>query len=171
MRSSYIIRAHSNPVLRNAVKVSCNAKKTMQQDQLDSSQQTFATKQALKFIITQFVVTIILSAGLLIYDGTAAYSALAGGMIATMANAWFAIKVFRVKSTGTPETLLTTFYVGEIYKFIFTGAMFVMAFVLIKPVNVVALLSTYFLVHMTPAVVNVLSNDTFSNSNVRDKES
>jgi len=96
-----------------------------------------------------------LSAILLFFDCVVAYSSLAGGLIATLASAWFAIKVFRVEPTVAVETLLTTFYVGEIYKFVFTGAMFVIAFVLIKPLSVVALLITYFIVHMTPAVLNV----------------
>jgi len=98
--------------------------KTMQQNQHDLSQKKQAERLVGRFILTQFMVTLILSAALLIYDYTVAYSALAGGMVATLANAWFAIKVFQVKSEETPETVLTTFYVGEIYKFVFTGAMF-----------------------------------------------
>jgi len=140
----------------------------MQPDKPENRQQN----QALKFIKAQFVVTCVLSLVLLGFDYTAAYSAMVGGLIATIANSWFAFKVFR-GSTGadsqtTAETLLATFYVGEIYKFIFTGAMFVMAFVLIKPVNVIALLITYFLIHMTPAVVNVLASDI--SHSIRDKE-
>jgi len=132
--------------------------KTVQQDQLDLSQQNQASRQqALGFIITQLAATIVLFAVLLIFDFTIAYSSLTGGLIATLANAWFALKVFRSKPTVKPEILLTTFYVGEIYKFVFTGAMFVMAFVMIKPINVVALLVTYFLIHLTPALVNVFS--------------
>ncbi len=146
----------------------------MQQDQLHLSQQNQAQKSAGRFILAQLITTIVLSATLLIYDFTVAYSALAGGLIATLANAWFAIKVFRVKSKETPETLLVTFYVGEIVKFVFTAAMFVIVFVLIKPLNVVALLGIYFLIHITPAVVNVFSRDSLvkeSVGNVRDKES
>lgn len=136
----------------------------MQQDKPEKTQQN----QALKFIVAQFIVTFALSVALLIFDYAAAYSALVGGLIATAANAWFAVKVFRVKSIETAETLLATFYVGEIYRFIFTGAMFIMAFVLIKPINVIALLVTYFLIHMTPAVVNVFTKDDISG--IRDKE-
>ncbi len=159
-------------------------KKTMQQDQqepdhenpgeqpdtqrLDDLNQA-SRQQVFRFIKAQLLTTLVLSAILLIFGRVVAYSSLAGGLIATLANVWFAIKVFRVKSTVAAETLLTTFYVGEIYKFIFTGAMFVVAFVLIKPISVIALLVTYFLIHMTPAVVNVLSNKTFDN--LRDKES
>ena len=47
-------------------------------------------------------------------------------------------------------------------------------FVLIKPLNVVALLGIYFLVHITPAVVNAFSRDKLikeNAGNVRNKES
>jgi ATP synthase protein I len=122
-------------------------------------------QQAFRFILTQLLTTIILSVLLLFFDPVfdyampyvVAYSSLTGGLIATLANAWFALKVFRVKPTVAAETLLTTFYVGEIYKFVFTGAMFVIAFVLIKPISIVALLLTYLLIHMTPVVQNVFT--------------
>ena len=143
--------------------------KTTQQDQRDLSPKKQARQSAARFVLAQLIATMVLSVALLIYDYTAAYSALAGGVIATLANAWFAVKVFRVKANETPETLLATFYVGEIYKFVFTGAMFVIAFVLIKPLNVVALLGIYFLIHMTPAVVNVLAKEAVNDA--RDKES
>ncbi len=118
-------------------------------------------QQAFIFIIAQLASTVVLSALWLVNDLTQAYSSLAGGLIATLANAWFAIKVFREKvsrqAATNPGALLTTFYVGEIYKFVLTGAMFIIAFVLIKPVSVVALLITYFLVHLTPALVNTFA--------------
>jgi ATP synthase protein I len=139
--------------------------KTMQQDQLnlDLERQNQASRQQVfRFVLTQLLLTIVLSAILLFFDYVVAYSAFVGGLIATLANTWFAIKVFRVKSTVAAETLLATFYVGEIYKFVFTGAMFVMAFVLIKPLSIVALLLTYFLIHMTPAVQNAFGRDSIS---------
>ena len=152
----------------------------MQQDQPDlklrnlQRQNQASHHQAFRFIITQLLITIVLSAALLIYDTTVAYSALAGGLIATLANAWFAIKVFRVEPTVAAGTLLAMFYVGEIVKIVFTGAMFVIVFILIKPLSVVALLVAYFLVHMTPAVVNVLGRESMAKEtfdSIRDKES
>ena len=150
--------------------------KTMQRDQQepdtknrglpDSEQQSLehinqaSHRQAFRFVLAQLLTTLVLSAILLIFDCVVAYSSLVGGLIATLASAWFAIKVFRVEPTVAAETLLTTFYVGEIYKFVFTGAMFVIAFVLIKPLSIVALLITYFIVHMTPAVLNVFDRST-----------
>ncbi|RKZ56758.1 MAG: hypothetical protein DRQ44_16445 [Gammaproteobacteria bacterium] len=135
--------------------------KTMQQSQLDLSQKKTVGQPASRFILAQLITTLALSATLLIIDYTVAYSALAGGLIATLANGWFALKVFRIKPNETAETLLATFYVGAIYKFVFTGAMFVIVFVVIETLNVVAFLGLYFLIHMTPAVVNVLSKETF----------
>ncbi len=123
-------------------------------------QNLLSRQQAFRFIVTQLLATIMLSVILLIFDRVVAYSSLIGGLIATLANAWFAIKVFRVKPTVAAEVLLTTFYVGEIYKFVFTGAMFIVAFVLIKPISIVALLLTYLFIHMTPAVHNVLIKDS-----------
>lgn len=158
--------------------------KIMQQDQLESGQKNpeqqpdlqklerlnqASRRQVLRFIAAQLFATLVLSIILLIFDRVVAYSSLAGGLIATLANAWFALKVFRVKSTVAAETLLSTFYVGEIYKFVFTGAMFIVAFVLVKPISVVALLVTYFLIHMTPALVNAFSNEAFDDA--RNKES
>lgn len=151
--------------------------KTMQRDQQepdtknrdlpDSEQQDLALlhqasyRQAFRFVLAQLLTALVLSAILLIFDCVVAYSSLVGGLIATLANAWFALKVFRTEPTVAAETLLTTFYVGEIYKFVFTGAMFVIAFVLIKPLSVVALLITYFIVHMTPAVLNIFDRSTY----------
>ncbi len=118
-------------------------------------------RQARGFIIAQLATTILLSALLLGWywpEGwTAAYSAFTGGMIATLANAWFAYKVLGRGLSEDPATVLRGFYWGELNKILFTSAMFVAAFVLIRPVNAAALLAVYFFVHMTPAVVNMIS--------------
>ena len=118
-------------------------------------------RQAKGYILAQMAVTSVLSAILLGWywpDGwTAAYSALAGGLIATAANAWFALKIFGSKPSERPDIVLRSFYWGELNKILFTCAMFIAAFVLIRPVNAAALLAVYFFVHMTPAVVSVFS--------------
>ncbi|MGB5583381.1 MAG: ATP synthase subunit I [Gammaproteobacteria bacterium] len=118
-------------------------------------------RQARGYIIAQLAATSIVSAillGLYWPNGwTAAYSAFAGGLIATLANAWFALKIFGGRSSDRAEVVLRRFYWGELNKILFTCAMFVAAFVLIRPVNAAALLAVYFFVHMTPAVVNIFS--------------
>jgi len=146
----------------------------MQQRQPDLSSQHQDSKLARRYILAQLLATMLLSATLLVYDFTAAYSALTGGLIATLANAWFALKVFRVMPGAAPEILLAAFYAGEIYRFLLTGAMFIIVFVLIKPINIVALLGIYFTIHMTPAMVNAFNRDIQvkkATANIKEKES
>jgi ATP synthase protein I len=106
------------------------------------------------YLFAQLAVTAIISLLLLVVDWTAAYSALAGGLIAALTTAWFALKVFGNKGVDEPIVVLRSFYWGEINKILLTGALFVAAFVLIRPVNGAALLAVYFLVYMTPLVVD-----------------
>lgn len=131
--------------------------KTMQHDQLDLARQhQQSKKQAIKYIKSQLVLTLAISMALLFLDVVKAYSALTGGLIATIASAWFAYKVFRVSPESAAQTILASAYMGEIYKIVLTGALFICAFVLIKPISAAVLLVTYFFIHMTPAVVSAL---------------
>ena len=104
----------------------------------------------------QLILTIVVSALLILVSVSAAYSALTGGFIAIVTSTWFAVKVFAGRQTNEPAVELRSFYWAEINKIVLTGAMFVAAFVLIKPVNGAALLVVYFFVYMTPVVVDVI---------------
>jgi len=125
------------------------------------------------FIFAQLAVSVVISALLLLYDWPAAYSALIGGSIATLANAWFAAKVFSNRRINEPVLLLRAFYTGELYKILLTGALFVMAFVLVRPINAVTLLLTYFVVHIASAfwgfARSTQSADT-ANRNIEEKD-
>lgn len=131
----------------------------------ESSQQSLieqdmlSRRRALSYLIAQLVLSLTVTALLLLYDPVTAYSALTGGMIATVSNAWFTYRVFRVSATSAASAMLTSVYVGEIYKILLTGALFVCAFVLIKPVDALALFVSYFLIHMTPLLVNVFDRN------------
>ena len=111
------------------------------------------------FIVSQLVVSVLVSGLLLFYSGTAAYSGLTGGMIATIATAWFALKVFGVKLDQEPVNVLRTLYLGEINKILITVSLFIAAFVLIRPVNAAALIAVYFLVYLIPFFINVFFDD------------
>ncbi len=123
-------------------------------------------RQAFRLVLVQLAVTLLAAALLVVFSGSGwvlAYSALTGGLIATLANGWFALKVFGRKRAGRnpdPVVLLRSLYWGEINKLIFTGAMFVAAFVLLKPVSGAALIAVYFLVHMTPFVASLFTKDS-----------
>ncbi len=141
----------------------------MQQDQQDLTQQHQQSKaQAISYVKSQLVLTLALSALLLIFGVVKAYSALTGGLIATIATAWFAYKVFRVRPDSAAVTMLASAYVGEIYKIFLTGALFICAFVLIKPISAAALLITYFVIYMTPALQSAISD--YVSNKAGDKE-
>ena len=137
----------------------------MQQDQLDSDRQNLerqnelSKKQALSYIKVQIALTAA-TALLYFYDNVVAYSALTGGLIATTANAWFTYKVFRVGPASAAQAMLASVYVGEAYKIVLTSALFICAFLLIKPINAFALLISYFFIHISPIVVNLSGKRT-----------
>ena len=108
------------------------------------------------YVVPQLILTVVVSALLLLVSMAAAYSALTGGLIAIVTSTWFALKVFAARHTDEPAVELRSFYWAEINKIVLTGAMFVAVFVLIKPVNGAALLAVYFLVYITPLVVDVM---------------
>jgi len=114
-----------------------------------------ALNRVVTYVTVQLIITIVVSTLLILLNVTAAYSAFAGGLIATVTSTWFALKVFAARQTNEPAVELQSFYWAEINKIVLTGAMFVAAFVLIKPVNGAALLVVYFFVYITPAVVDV----------------
>ena len=91
----------------------------MQHDQLDLNQQhQQSKKQAISFIKSQLLLTVVISVILLVFDGVKAYSALTGGLVATIANAWFAYKVFSVRPDSAAETMVASAFMGEVYKVI-----------------------------------------------------
>lgn len=115
-----------------------------------------ALNRVVAYAIPQLILTIVVSALLMLVSITAAYSALIGGVIAIVTSMWFALKVFNARQTNEPAVELRSFYLAEINKIILTGAMFATVFVLIKPVNGAALLVVYFFVYITPVVVDVI---------------
>jgi ATP synthase protein I len=130
------------------------------------------TKQVIGFVLAQIITSIVLAALLLLYDLTAAYSGLIGGMIASLSNGWFALKVFSARN-AQPAQALRRFYWAEINKLIMAGSMFIAVFVMLRPVNAAALLAAYFLVHMVPALLAAINagrnRDTYIKSNEENK--
>ncbi len=108
------------------------------------------------YVVPQLILTAAASLILLLVSVPAAYSALAGGIIAMVTTTWFALKVFAGRKTNQPAVELRSFYLAEINKLVITGAMFIAVFVIIKPVNGAALLAVYFFVYITPVFVDAL---------------
>jgi ATP synthase protein I len=116
-------------------------------------------KRIIGYLLAQLAATVLIFVSLLIFDGTLAGSALAGGLIATVATGWFAVKIFaggRKPGLENGAVTVRQFYWGELNKVVLTAALFVIAFVYIRPVSAAALLGAYFIVHITPSLYEMI---------------
>ena len=100
-----------------------------------------------------FLATITAVLLLPVFGLVAAYSALAGGLISVAANAIFAIRLFGDKGSWQAEELTATLYRGLLGKYFLTIALFILAMVLIEPLNVTALFAVYLWVQVSPAII------------------
>ena len=86
-----------------------------------------------KLSLMQLVFTLLLTALIgLVWGFSHAFSAFLGGMICVVANLFFAGKLFLSRRNVCPDKILQNFYRSEVMKLVFTIAMFVMVFVLVK---------------------------------------
>ena len=88
-----------------------------------------------------------------LFDLVAAYSALAGGMISVCANAFFATRLFSNSGSWQKDHLAASVYRGVIGKFLLTTVMFILAVVLLKPLNVAALFAAYLWIQISPVLI------------------
>lgn len=71
-------------------------------------------------------------------DVTMAYSFGLGGLIHWLPNVFFALSAFRYRASQSAGHLLQSFTRGEVNKFVLTATGFALAFVLVSPLNVLA---------------------------------
>jgi ATP synthase protein I len=84
-------------------------------------------RQVIKSVVfMQLAITLLVVVVSFVFEGfRAAYSALIGGCISSISTLCFATRVFRKNANGhSPESdILHAFYVGEVIKFLLTGAL------------------------------------------------
>ena len=85
------------------------------------------------------------------FDAVTAYSALAGGMISALANAFFVVPLFSNKGGWQAGQLAVNAYRGIIGKLFLTTALFLLAVVILRPLNPAVFFATYLLVQVSPA--------------------
>jgi len=119
------------------------------------------TSLGYRLVFIQFLVTLGIAGLLLVLtDRVTAYSALTGGMISTLSSALFAIRLFSDQKSWQPKQLASNVFKGEYGKLILTGTFFVLAMVLIRPLNVVSFFVAYLLVQFSPMIaVNLLKRN------------
>jgi ATP synthase protein I len=86
----------------------------------------FAIKQLLA--IQALAIVLICALTLLVWGWREARSALLGGLIAFLPNAYFGASVGRPRKSTDAQQLLRLFYAGEAIKIIMTGILFILAF-------------------------------------------
>jgi len=86
-----------------------------------------------------------------LWGSVAGYSGLLGGLIALLANVFFAYKAFRYFGARSSKAIVQSFWSGEMGKQILTAALFALVFVGVKPLQPVALFAGYLLVLGTGA--------------------
>ena len=128
------------------------------------------TTQIKRIVLIQFTVSFI--AGFLswIVDSSFAPSVLAGALIASSTNAYFAWKVFSKQKEVKSSEILTTYYGAEVGKIILTVMLFIAAFSAIKPLNVVALMCSYLLITIIPVLASFYFNDDDTNRREKNVE-
>ena len=108
---------------------------------------------AYRYLAVEATVAAIIALILLIsVDITAAYSALAGGVVFIAPNWLFTGLVFRQADTDQASSVLRRFFAGEALKILLTIVLFAACFILIRPLNVIALFATF----VTAMVINVI---------------
>lgn len=102
-----------------------------------------------RLVVTQLLLTGVMSLLFFAKGISAAYSALLGGLIFTVPNAYFAYKAFTYSGARAARQIVKSFYMGESVKLILTAVLFTIVFVLVKPLDVLALFLTFFVLVMS----------------------
>lgn len=86
-----------------------------------------------------------------VFGIVAGYSGLLGGLIALLANVYFAFKAFRYFGARSARAVVQSLWAGEMGKQILAAALFALVFVGVKPLDPIALFTGYLLVLGTGA--------------------
>ena len=103
---------------------------------------------AYRLLMVQLAAALIVALMLLPLGFKHAYSGLAGGMIALIANGFFATRVFVPYRAQQLERMVGSFYGAELGKLILTGLLFAGAFLWIRPLSAVALFGGFLVIQM-----------------------
>ena len=101
-----------------------------------------------RLLLVQALITVFISIIALLDTVEASYSALIGGGISFLANAYFARKAFTYSGASSARQIMNSFYQGEAGKFVITAVLFLIALKYVPNIKPIALLLSFFAVHM-----------------------
>jgi len=109
--------------------------------------------QAAKIVLWQVAVTLVAALLLAAVGQVHAWSGLAGGLVATLGNTLFMLRVFVPYRAQQPGKLLGAFYRAELQKIILIAILFAAAIVWLQPISPAALFGVFLLVQVIPVVM------------------
>lgn len=117
-----------------------------------------------KVLVVQAFVAIGLALAFWLIKGlNAGGSASLGGLIALLPNLYFALKAFRYFGAQSAVAVTLSLWTGEMGKYMLTAALFVLVFLVIKPLDIAALFISYFLVLIVSSFGLLLVKKSFKN--------
>jgi len=103
----------------------------------------------MKLWIVQLTITLIIATiCAIVFNINAAISALLGGIVCIIPNAYFACKIFKYQGARAAKQIVNSFYKGEALKIILSILLFTAVFVLCR-ITPLAFFVSYILVLMT----------------------
>jgi ATP synthase protein I len=96
-----------------------------------------------RITLAQLAVLFPLCLLLVALDKVFAYSALSGGLIAIVAQAYFAAVAFRWRGARSARAMARSGYAGEVGKFLLSVAGFAMVFAIVRPIDGLAVFVGY----------------------------
>ena len=96
-----------------------------------------------KVALYQLALLLPASAALLGWNMQIAYSVMLGGLIQIVPQAWFARQAFRFAGARLVHSIVSSMYWGETGKVVLSAVLFTATFLLVSPLNVGALFSSF----------------------------
>ena len=93
--------------------------------------------------LAQLLVLLLICLGLGAWDQDAAVSALLGGLVAVIPQAWFTHRVFRRQGAQAAKRIARASYAAEVGKFFMAVAGFALVFALVRPIVGWAVFAAY----------------------------
>lgn len=117
-------------------------------------------KKVIRIFQIQMAFTIAIAIAALLHSFVAAYSALLGGLLYLLPNAFFAWRVLS-RQTDTPKGVLADMYIGEIWKMAISIFCFAAVFILVQPVSPFPLFLTFVLLQILNWYLQMKVDDRF----------
>ena len=96
-----------------------------------------------RITLAQLAILVIVCIPLFAYDTTVAWSLAAGGLVAIIPQAYFAMLAFRWRGASSARAIARSSYAGETGKFLLSVAGFAVVFATVRPISGLAVFAGY----------------------------